>query len=430
MKELRVAMIGTGVIAHRHMAIYANIQKNAHLLGFTAKVVAIAEIDAAKLKAFAEMYGFDEKDCYTDFRRMLARDDIDTVDVNVHNNLHTPISIEVMKRGYDCYTEKPAAASYHDAQMMIDAAKALGRKFHVQISSLMTPQTRVAKKMIENGELGDVYYVNLESFSRHNRPGFDPLPFDLPNMPPLTTDFYSKRVAGHGKSIDIGVYLISQIIFILGLPEIESVNGFAGQHVPVDPRLVTNPDGFGVEDIADGFAKFTNGVGFHMLTATAGHYKDYGMTYVLGSKGGLEITGTDTGGGRFAREGNRTMAGFPMRFGGPELTFHGEQGGRDVDIELHCDQNGKIEERLDPSMLLYNDNQCMWLAYKLGILDDTTRYNTPEVAARMLQLTDGIFLSQELHRAVTGEEIRELSPALYIPEQEIDGELVHYDLEF
>ena len=41
MREVRVAMIGAGVISHRHMTIYENIQKNAEKLGFTAKVVAV-----------------------------------------------------------------------------------------------------------------------------------------------------------------------------------------------------------------------------------------------------------------------------------------------------------------------------------------------------------------------------------------------------
>lgn len=54
MREVRVAMIGAGVISHRHMTIYENIQKNAEKLGFTAKVVAVAEIDGKKLRAWGQ----------------------------------------------------------------------------------------------------------------------------------------------------------------------------------------------------------------------------------------------------------------------------------------------------------------------------------------------------------------------------------------
>ena len=72
----------------------------------------------------------------------------------------------------------------------------------------------------------------------------------------------------------------------------------------------------------------------------------------------------------------------------------------------------------------------MWLAYKLGILNDETRYNTPEIAAQQLLITDGIFLSEKLGREVTVDEIKELSPALYMTEQEIGSELVKFDVSF
>jgi hypothetical protein len=90
----------------------------------------------------------------------------------------------------------------------------------------------------------------------------------------------------------------------------------------------------------------------------------------------------------------------------------------------------QIEQRVNPDILLYNDNQVMWLAYKLGILNDETRYNTPEIAAQQLLITDGIFLSEELGREVTVDEIKELSPALYMTEQEIGSELVKFDVSF
>lgn len=421
MKEVRVAIIGGGMISHRHMVIYSNIQRRAAELGFTAKVVACAEIDDAKRTAWAEKYGMDEKDMYKNYRDMLKRDDIDTIDVCVHNNLHTPVAIEVMKAGFDCYCEKPEAASYHDAQMMIDCAKKLGRKYHVQMSSLMTPQTRVARDMIAKGELGVPYFVNLEQCTMRRRPGYDA------GLREFTTDFYSKRISGHGPSIDLGVYVIGQILFLLGCPKLQSVSGFARQAMELDSKLITNPDGFGVEDICDGFAKFENGVGFHFLSTSANNAKEYAMTYILGSKGGLELTDVDTVGGKYARPAGMRRPAFG---GEPNLKFFGSLNGRDVAIDLRCDENGMQEELVNPKILPYNDNQVMWLAYKLGILDDTTRYNTPEIAAQQLLFTDGIFLSEELGRSVTRDEIIAMSPALYVKEQDIGTEVLKFDVEF
>ena len=420
MKEIRVGIIGAGMISHRHMTIYSNIQRHAEQLGFTAKVVAVSEIDAAKLEAWRQQYGFDAKDCYTDFREMLKRDDLDTVDVCVHNNLHAPVSIAVMKAGFDCYCEKPISSNWHDANMMTEAAKKLGRKFHVQISSIMTPQSRVARDMIARGDLGDLYYVNLHFFSQRRRPGYD--------LPQFTTDFYTKKVAGHGPLIDLGIYLISQILFVTGVPELKSVSGFATRGLEYDDRLIKDPNGFTVEDFGTGFAKYANGMTFNVLGASAGNYKDYGMTYILGSKGGLEITGTDTTGGKFAAAANANAA---TLFGGaPELTFYGEQNGRNVTVDLKCHENGNLEELADPSKLLYNDNQVMWLAYKLGILNDETRYNTPEIAKNMLLLTDGLFLSSDLGREVTVDEIKAMSKSMAITDQETPFGTIHYDMEF
>lgn len=421
MKEVRVGIIGGGMISHRHMMIYSTIQRRAAELGFTAKVVACCEIDPQRLKQWGEMYGLPEKDLYTDYREMLKRDDLDTIDVCVHNNLHTPIAIEVMKAGFDCYCEKPEAASYHDAKLMMDCAKKLGRKFHVQMSSIMTPQSRTGRDLIARGQLGTPYYVNLEQCCMRRRPGYDP------GLREFTTDFYTKAMAGHGPSIDLGIYVIGQILFMLGLPELESVSGFARQAMELEPKLVANPQGFGVEDICDGFAKFKNGLGFHFLSTSANNAKEYSMTYILGSKGGLEVTDTDMAGGKFARPEGVTR---PMFGEEPNLRYFGNWNGRDVSMDLRCDENGNLEELTNPEILLYNDNQAMWLAYKLGILDDTTRYNTPEIAAQQLLFTDGIFLSQQLGRSVTAEEIKSMSPSLFLREQQIGSELVKFDTDF
>lgn len=421
MKEVRVGIIGGGMISHRHMMIYSTIQRRAAELGFTAKVVACCEIDPQRLKQWGEMYGLPEKDLYTDYREMLKRDDLDTIDVCVHNNLHTPIAIEVMKAGFDCYCEKPEAASYHDAKLMMDCAKKLGRKFHVQMSSIMTPQSRTGRDLIAKGQLGTPYYVNLEQCCMRRRPGYDP------GLREFTTDFYTKAMAGHGPSIDLGIYVIGQILFMLGMPELESVSGFARQAMELEPKLVTNPHGFGVEDICDGFAKFKNGLGFHFLSTSANNAKEYSMTYILGSKGGLEVTDTDMAGGKFARPEGVTR---PMFGEEPNLRYFGNWNGRDVSMDLRCDENGNLEELTNPEILLYNDNQAMWLAYKLGILDETTRYNTPEIAAQQLLFTDGIFLSQQLGRSVTAEEIKAMSPSLFLREQQIGSELVKFDVNF
>ena len=104
---------------------------------------------------------------------MLKRDDIDAVDVCVHNNLHTPVSMYVMKAGYPCYSEKPMSASYYDSKLLYDCSKATGQKLAIQISSLYSMQTYMAKKVLDAGKLGNVYHARVANASRRRRNAVD-----------------------------------------------------------------------------------------------------------------------------------------------------------------------------------------------------------------------------------------------------------------
>ena len=75
-KEIRIAIIGCGMISHRHMTVIENLNKR----GENLRVVAAAEIDKERLLAWGKQYGIDEKDLYQDFREMLKRDDISAID--------------------------------------------------------------------------------------------------------------------------------------------------------------------------------------------------------------------------------------------------------------------------------------------------------------------------------------------------------------
>ncbi len=89
MKELRIGIIGTGMISERHMTVWSKIPGTKAVVG--------CDIDEKKVEAWGEKYHIPAKDLYTDFREMLKRDDLDCIDVCVHNNLHTPVSVAVMK---------------------------------------------------------------------------------------------------------------------------------------------------------------------------------------------------------------------------------------------------------------------------------------------------------------------------------------------
>ncbi len=100
-KTIRIGVIGVGQIGKHHLEIYRQIEG--------VKVTAIANRGEAEARRVAEIY--DIKHVYTDFRKLLERDDIQAVDVCLHNNLHMPATVAALRAGKHVYCEKPMAGS-------------------------------------------------------------------------------------------------------------------------------------------------------------------------------------------------------------------------------------------------------------------------------------------------------------------------------
>lgn len=401
MREIRIAIIGTGLISHRHMKVWSQIPG--------ANVIAGCDIDETKLQSWGERY--DISDLYTDYRKLLERDDIDAVDVCVHNNLHVPLSIAAMRAGMHCYCEKPMAGSYADAKLLYSAQEVYNRKLAVQISSIFNLQSRMARDMVANGELGHVYHARSIGHRRLGRPGVD--------MQKFSPDFYSAEIGGHGPIFDLGVYRISQMLFIMGIPKLESVYGAAYHGIEIDERLL-HGNKYEVEDLGVGLAKYEGGLTLDILESWAIHIDQIGPNMIVGSKGGLKIIAPDTYGGQLSNE--ELFLKNPQ-----ELEFFGIDNGRMVDKKMNVLLNHRSEIAANPRMALYNDNQRHWMAYLTGELDNETRYDTPWLALQTALVSEGIFLSQQLGRSLTAEEIDDLSTSTAVRKQETPWGVFEYD---
>lgn len=390
MKELRIGIIGTGAISNLHAQVWKQVP------GVT--VVAGCDIDKEKLESWGARHGV--KDLYTDYRDLLARDDIEAVDVCVHNNLHTPIAVAVMKAGKHCYSEKPMAGSYLDAKTLYKASSIYGVKLAVQCSSIFNNQTRIAKQMIENGKLGKVYHVRTVGHRRIGRPGVD---F------PLSTDFYSKEIAGHGPVFDIGTYHVSQILYMLGMPKLESIYGVAHNEYYMDQRLLRGKK-YEVEDLGVGLARFENGLSLDLYEDWALNMDEVGPSFIAGSLGGLKLLNIDLYGGRIPN---------PELYNKqhPDLEFYGYEDGMMVDKKINCGMNERPEQLLNPDIVWFDNNQFHWAAYLRGNLTDETRINTPVICMNAMMILDGLFLSNKLGRSVTAEEIDALSESTAVRRQ-------------
>jgi predicted dehydrogenase len=112
--KIRLGIIGVGQIGKRHVGTYQQITG--------AEIVAVADINEAEAAQFAAQFNIPS--VYRDFRELLARDDIEAVDVCLHNNFHRPVTVAALEAGKHVFCEKPMAGAYVDALQMWQTAHA------------------------------------------------------------------------------------------------------------------------------------------------------------------------------------------------------------------------------------------------------------------------------------------------------------------
>jgi len=285
-KTLKVGVIGTGMIGTTaHIPAWKSMSD-------AAEIVAVADIleDRAKLVAESE----DIPEAYGDWREMLKKVSFDVVCVCTPNAYHKEQTMAALKAGAHVLCEKPIAVCYDDAVEMFDAADAAGRVLFVGQTARFSGQSFAAKKIVDSGALGEVYYAET-SFMR--RRGI-----------PMWGQFHMKEHSGAGPLYDLGVHMIDLLMWILSNPNVDAVSGakytklgnrdeglemsLADSGAPIGvltPRKYSYRE-FDVEDLATGFMRLEGGATIAVKTSWAANVpENAGHTMILGTEGGLTL---------------------------------------------------------------------------------------------------------------------------------------------
>ena len=91
---------------------------------------------------------------------------LDDVHICTPNVSHCPIAVDSFAAGLNVICEKPMAATTEDAQKMMDAWKASGKLFTIGYQNRYRPEVQALKKIVEAGELGDIYYAKAHAIRR------------------------------------------------------------------------------------------------------------------------------------------------------------------------------------------------------------------------------------------------------------------------
>ena len=158
-KQLRIGMIGYGFMGRAHSNGYNRV-KDFFDLEYLPVLQAVAARDADKAKAFADRWGYTRVE--TDWRKLVAADDIDAVDICTPNNLHAEIAIEAAKHGKAILCEKPLSMDAAEGERMCEAVEKAGVPNIVWYNYRRIPAVTFAKQIIDSGALGRVFHYRAE----------------------------------------------------------------------------------------------------------------------------------------------------------------------------------------------------------------------------------------------------------------------------
>lgn len=153
---IRIAIVGTGGIAHEHMKAYL-------ALADRCKVVALVDIIPGKAKRFMEEFHL-QCDTYENHEDILDRTDIDLADVCTPPYVHASISINCLRSGKNVVCEKPMAASLEECDAMIKARDESGKLLSIIAQNRFRKGIRDLKMLLDSNIAGPVRHAQVDSF--------------------------------------------------------------------------------------------------------------------------------------------------------------------------------------------------------------------------------------------------------------------------
>jgi len=212
-RPLRVAMIGHGFMGAAHSQGW-RVAPRFFDLPLAPEMDVVVGRNAAAVAAAAEKWGWRES--ATDWREVIARDDIDVVDIVTPGDTHAEIAIAALEAGKHVLCEKPLANTVDEAQAMTDAASraaARGVRSMVGFTYRRVPAATFARDLVAAGRLGEIRQVRAEYLQDWLMDADAPLTWRL-----------QKDRAGSGALGDIGAHAVDLVEYITGL-KVETVSG-------------------------------------------------------------------------------------------------------------------------------------------------------------------------------------------------------------
>ncbi|TXK85209.1 Gfo/Idh/MocA family protein [Paenibacillus sp. N3.4] len=240
--------------------------------------------DPNSVKLAAEKFGWLSYD--TDWRRLLERDDIDVIDIGTPNHTHAEIAIAAAEAGKHIICEKPLAMNAEQAMQMWKAVKKAGVIHMISHNYRYVPAIQYAKKLIQEGALGDIYHFRAQFLQDWIMDPSFPLVWRL-----------RKEITGSGALGDLMAHSVDLARFLVG--EIKEVTGMTETFIKQRPigemsgglNAISSGETLAevnVDDAAAALVKFENGaLGVFEATRFAKGNRNGNRIEINGSKGSI-----------------------------------------------------------------------------------------------------------------------------------------------
>ncbi|MBE6738698.1 MAG: Gfo/Idh/MocA family oxidoreductase [Ruminococcaceae bacterium] len=285
-RKVKVGIIGTGWIAEAHVREYLAMED--------VEIVALADLVPGKAEAFAKKFGVQGAKYYPSHKELIDAGEVEAVSICTYNCQHAEPTIYALNHGVNVMLEKPFTVTLDEAVEVMKAEKASGKLLTIGFQPRMSENMKMIKKIVDSGELGDIYYIKAGGGRRHGIPT------------PYGTTFIEKETGGIGAMGDIGCYSLDMLLNAVGYPKPLTVTGYTSDFFGKNPEYYTYDgkpadyaDKFGVDDFAAGFVRLEGGIVLDFMISWAMHMDTIGDAIILGTKGGLRIPSTECWNGEF-----------------------------------------------------------------------------------------------------------------------------------
>jgi predicted dehydrogenase len=283
---LSVGMVGYAFMGAAHSQAWRSASRFFDL-PLHPRMTALAGRDAARVAAAAERLGWESTE--TSWQALVARDDIELVDVCTPGNTHAEIAIAALEAGKHVLCEKPLANTVAEAEAMsaaADRAAGQGIRAMVGFTYRRVPAIALARKLVADGRVGTIHHVRAQYLQDWIVDPEAPLSWRL-----------DKASAGSGALGDIGAHIVDLTQFITG-DTLSRVSGrlrtFVDERpLPAEHAGLSGTAGRGrgpvtVDDAATFLAEFRGGaLGVFEATRFANGRKNAIRIEVNGSRGSL-----------------------------------------------------------------------------------------------------------------------------------------------